>query len=96
MAVELDPGVEDVVRLTSAARHRRAAQAVHEREEELVAGHAELSFGAIVTSPQPTTTPSTAPAPTPPKSPLESASNSDPSTDDTTKPSSPASPAHEP
>ena len=31
------------------ARHRRAAQAVHEREEELVAGHAELSFGAIVT-----------------------------------------------
>jgi hypothetical protein len=31
------------------ARHRRAAQAVHEREEELVAGHAELSFGAIIT-----------------------------------------------
>ena len=31
------------------ARHRRAAQAVREREEELVAGHAELSFGAIVT-----------------------------------------------
>jgi hypothetical protein len=31
------------------ARHRRAAQAVKEREEELVSGHAELSFGAIVT-----------------------------------------------
>ncbi len=31
------------------ARHRRSDQAVHEREEELVAGHAELSFGAIVT-----------------------------------------------
>jgi hypothetical protein len=31
------------------ARHNRAAQAVKEREEEIVAGHAELSFGAIVT-----------------------------------------------
>jgi hypothetical protein len=31
------------------ARHRRAAQAVKEREEELIGGHPELSFGALVT-----------------------------------------------
>lgn len=31
------------------ARHRRQERAVLERDEELVAGHAELSFGAIIT-----------------------------------------------